>query len=94
MAANILADAFQEVSKLDMPNDRIKEVDTTRTETLHSHPPQDCVTKDFILQELNWAIQRLKTKKAPGTEGITNQMILHLGPQARQKPLALFNQPW
>ena len=39
MAANILADAFQEVSKLEMPKESIKVVDATKKENL-SHPPQ------------------------------------------------------
>ena len=93
MAANILADAFQEVSKLEMPKESIKVVDATKKENL-SHPPQDCMTKDFTVQELKWAIKRLKTKKVPGKDGITNETILQLGPQARQKVLALFNQSW
>ena len=93
MAANILTDAFQEVSKLEMPKERIKVVDAAKKENL-SHPPQDCMTKDFTVQELNWAIKRLKTKKVPGKDGITNETILQLGPQAQQKLLALFNQSW
>nr|KAG5704570.1 hypothetical protein BaRGS_031834 [Batillaria attramentaria] len=37
---------------------------------------------------------RLKTKKAPGKDGICNEMIKHLGPAARRKLLELFNQSW
>ena len=40
------------------------------------------MTKDVTLQELKWAIMSLKTKKAPGEDGIRNEMILHLGPHA------------
>nr|KAG5712205.1 hypothetical protein BaRGS_014555 [Batillaria attramentaria] len=52
------------------------------------------MTSDLSLAELNDAISRLKTKKAPGKDGICNEMIKHLGPAARRKLLELFNQSW
>nr|KAG5707272.1 hypothetical protein BaRGS_000046 [Batillaria attramentaria] len=52
------------------------------------------MTSDLSLAELNDAIRRLKTKKAPGKDGICNEMIKHLGPAARRKLLELFNQSW
>ena len=38
-------------------------------------------------------IRRLKTKKASGPDGVTNDMILHLGPSAKKAILALFDKP-
>ena len=45
----------------------------------------DAIQKD----ELEAEIRTLKTKKTPGPDGVTNDMILHLGPSAK-KPFWLF----
>ena len=94
MAANVLADAFQEVSKLEIPKTRTKEVESATRDQLQAHAPKDCMTKDFSSQELNSAIKKLKTKKAPGKDGIAYEMIIRLGPHARKKLTELLNQSW
>ena len=52
------------------------------------------MTDDLTMAELNDAIRRLKSKKAPGKDGVCNEMIKHLGKNARQKLLELFNLSW
>ena len=52
------------------------------------------MTTDFTKAELNDSIRRLKTKKAPGKDGVCNEMIKHPGPAAREKLLGLFDQSW
>lgn len=52
------------------------------------------MTLDLTLSELNDAIRRLKTRKAPGKDGVCNEMIKHLGPTAKRKLLELFNLSW
>ena len=94
MAANILADAFQEYSKLEMPKHRMKEADSDTKENLRSKPADDSMMKGFSMYELTTAMKKLKKKKAPGKDGITNEMIAQLGPHARKKLLSLFNQSW
>ena len=47
--------------------------------------------EDLTMAELNDAIRRLKMKKAPGKDGVCNEMIKHLGTTARRKLLELFN---
>ena len=49
---------------------------------------------DFSLYELQKAIHKLKTKKAPGPDGITNEMLKHLSPAAKEALLFIFNQSW
>ena len=50
----------------------------------------DAIQKD----ELEAEIRTLKTKKAPGPDGVINDMILHLGPTDKKAILALFNKSW
>ena len=51
--------------------------------------------KTYLLKdELEAEIRTLKTKKASGPYGVTNDMILHLGPSAKKAILALFNKSW
>ena len=94
-AANLLADIFADESTNKAPTQRRKDVERqlqekTQQQTNFSPP----MTSDFTMAELNDAIKRLKTKKAPGKDGVCNEMIKHLGPTARQKLLELFNLSW
>ena len=52
------------------------------------------MTSPFTEMELSTAIAKLKTKKAPGKDGILSDMLKHLGSQARGKLLLIFNQSW
>ena len=52
------------------------------------------MTSEFSIQELNCAIRQLKNKKAPGKDGISNEMIRHLGSVAKQKLLDIYNHFW
>ena len=50
--------------------------------------------QDFSMGELNAAIRKLRIRKAPGKDGILNDMIRNLGPATRQKLLLIINQSW
>ena len=52
------------------------------------------MTEAIQKDELEAKSRTLKTKKAPGPDGVTNDMILHLGPSAKKAILALFNKSW
>ena len=52
------------------------------------------MTSEFSIHELNCAIRQLKNKKAPGKDGISNEMIRHLGSLAKQKLLDIYNHSW
>ena len=49
---------------------------------------------NFIKAELNDAIRNLKTKRAPGKDGVCTEVIKHLGAAPREKLLELFNQSY
>ena len=38
--------------------------------------------------------EKMKEKKAPGPDGITNEMLKHLGPGAKRTLLRIYNQSW
>ena len=50
--------------------------------------------QDFTIQELNSAIRKAAPRKAPGPDGITNEMISHLGNLAKKKLLQFINRTW
>ena len=56
--------------------------------------PTPPMMSELTMSELNDAISRLKNKKAPGKDGVSNEMIKHLGPAAKTKLLEIFNLSW
>ena len=46
------------------------------------------------MTELRQAIEKLKKKKSPGPENITNEMLQHLGNTALKKILDMYNLSW
>ena len=84
-AANILADSYRDESTTTLPNTRVKEVRRKLKQQLKHQTPTESMTATFSLAELNSAIRKLKTKKSPGKDGITNEMIKHLGPKGKEK---------
>ena len=53
-----------------------------------------CMTECLTLRELEEALKKMKQKKAPGPDGITNEMLKHLGPGAKRTLLHIYNQSW
>ena len=94
MAANILAENFKDNSLLDIPRDRAAEVRNQVKHAASIATASQLMTADFTIQELQDACGRLRTKKSPGKDGITNEMIKNLGNYAQQKLLDVFNQSW
>ena len=48
----------------------------------------------FIKPELKRALWAIKSRKAPGPDGVSNDMLKHLGPRARDCLLDLVNHSW
>ena len=48
----------------------------------------------FRLEELVKEISRTKMKKSPGPDGLSNEMLVHLGPVARETMLSIINCSW
>ena len=48
----------------------------------------------ITIAELKKTIRKLKKKKSPGPDGITNEMLIHLGNTALSKLLETLNLSW
>ncbi len=60
------------------------------------HPPNDHsgFTKALTMTELKAALRKLKPHKAPGSDQITNAMIINLGSNCMAVLLNLINITW
>ena len=97
MAANVLARAFEEESTASPSADRVKDVRTQTRAVLQNSATagvDPCMTECLTLRELEEALKKMKQKKAPGPDGITNEMLKHLGPGTKRTLLRIYNQSW
>ena len=93
-AAYLLADSFREDSLLDISREKQADIRMKTKEQLQKQSPTPSMTSEFSIHELNCTIGQLKHKKAPGKDGISNEMIRHLGSVAEQKLLDIYIQSW
>ena len=96
-AANVFAELYQEQSTTHVAGKRIKEVrEETENIILSLYGEErDCsMTDPFSIKELKDALKKMKTKKAPGPDGITVYMLKHLGACSRAVLLKIFNHSW
>ncbi|KAK3779719.1 hypothetical protein RRG08_013674 [Elysia crispata] len=49
---------------------------------------------DFTIAELEGALRKSKKGKAPGRDGVTQEMLSHMGPKAKDALLRLYNRSW
>ena len=93
-AAYLLADSVREESLLDISREKQADIRMKTKEQLQKQSPTPSMTSEFSIHELNCAIRQLKNKKAPGKDGISNEMTRHLGSLAEQKLLDIYNHSW
>jgi ribonuclease HI/endonuclease/exonuclease/phosphatase family metal-dependent hydrolase len=93
-AANAFAHSFAKVSDTKVPNNRKKEIRQEERDRTTTNNDPDAMTAELTKEELIKAIKQLKKKKSPGPDGITNEMIQHMGNTALQKLLDIYNQSW
>ncbi|KAK7113996.1 hypothetical protein V1264_000134 [Littorina saxatilis] len=92
-AANAFAQAYRGESDTTIPLPLQKEVRTEIRERTERNV-QDAMQQDITMAELKNAIKKLKKKKSPGPDNITNEMLQHIGNSALQKLLGIFNLSW
>ena len=95
-AANVLARVFEEESTALPSVDRVKDVRTQTRAVLQNSASagfDPCMTECLTLRELEEALKKMK-QKAPGPDGITNEILKHLGPGAKRTLLRIYNQSW
>ena len=95
-AANILATAYKAESEVNLTHTRIQEVrveakiiQQSKRETV-----DPCMSKSLTQWELEDAIRKLKQKKTPGPDGVTDEILKHLGQGAKRTLLAIYKQSW
>ena len=96
-AADTFATLYEKESTIYMGRQRTKLVREETSKLLSSDPPAPedrCMSDLLTMKELKQAIRKLKSKKAPGPDGITGDMLKHLGPAAKTVLLQIFNQSW
>ena len=91
-AANTLANMYQEESTVKLPRDRTKEVRNQLRQP--NKGGSSCMSDPIRPDELESALKTLKCKKAPGPDGICNDMLKHMGCYTKKTLLQLFNASW
>jgi hypothetical protein len=83
-AENIFVDIFAQVSQIPIPPERAQEV-FAETEVLMgaATAPEEHMTSNLTIKELEIAIHSLKQRKSPGPDGVTNDMLRRLRPVAK-----------
>jgi hypothetical protein len=94
IAANTLARMYQQDSTVTLPRERTRAVREQLRQTLIHDEANSCMSFALRMEELEEAIRALKCKKAPGPDGISNDMIKHFGNTAKHALLKLFNLSW
>ena len=95
VAANVLARVFEEESTASPSADRVKDLRIQTRAVLQNTATagfEPCMTECLTLRELEEVLKKMKQKKAPGPDGITNEMLKLLGPGAKRTLLRIYNQ--
>lgn len=85
VAANVFAKAHKAESEVDLSPTRVREVRIETRDLLNTAGVERApyMTENITHRELEDALKKLKLKKAPSPDGITNEMWKHLGTGAK-----------
>ena len=93
-AANVFAKSYAKESDTSIPRVRERKIRKEETERSNKYEEDTEIQKCLTMKELKKAVNKLKKKKAPGPDNITNEMLQHLGNTALQKLLDIYNLSW
>ena len=93
IAANTFAATYAKDSFVTMPAERTRAV-RQETRELGHNSNSSCMTSPIRMDELISAIKALRCKKAPGPDGVSNDMIKHFGPNTKHTLLKIINRSW
>ena len=94
-AANEFAQLYRRESTLPLTTKKVGDMkEKLKQEEKQKNVPSPCLNSTLKISELNSAVRSLKPKKAPGPDGVSNDMLKHLGPIARKMLLEIFNRSW
>ena len=89
--ANKLQTNYEEVSNIPVTMQHQREARSEQRVTQTLQTTNECMDKKLTLNELQSALRQLKTKKSPGPDAITNEMLTHLGNKSTCKLMEIFN---
>uniref|UniRef100_A0A2C9LSL5 Endonuclease/exonuclease/phosphatase domain-containing protein n=1 Tax=Biomphalaria glabrata TaxID=6526 RepID=A0A2C9LSL5_BIOGL len=94
--SDALNHAFATISRTGERSEVSKALDSIRkAKAKRSYVYGEDETSTFITYgELDITLRKCKLRKAPGPDGISNEMLKHLGPIGRRKLLDLINRTW
>ena len=75
----------------DADEELLKELKQREKEKANDNP---LFEDTFTIQELNFALKKLKQRKSPGPDHIHNEMLMHLGQEGKKALLHLINMTW
>ena len=93
-AANKFADNYEDVSNIQVNGERKREARREERERRSDTAREEVMETCLTLNELQTALKKLKAKKSPGPDHITNEMLTHLGGHAAKTLLSIFNLSW
>ncbi|XP_053378628.1 uncharacterized protein LOC128548203 [Mercenaria mercenaria] len=94
-AANKFAENYEKVSNITVNRGRQREVRREERERRSKKSVQGRSDEaSLTLNELLTALKKLKAKKPPGSDHITNEMLTHMGSFATKTLLDVFNLSW
>lgn len=93
-AADYFADSFAEDNNIKVSPDKQKEAREYQQNSGQEEHIPEVMEAPITLKELEHAISKLRMKKSPGADGVTNEMIKNLGTAARAKLLQIYNICW
>ena len=91
-AANEFAKFYKKESILMIPQAKVKNTKEAIKSQLKNCQPEPCMKEELNIRELEAAIRKLKTRKAPGPDGVSNDMLKHLGPTPKKTLLEMYNR--
>ena len=91
-AADMFANTYTETSDIRVLPHQQAEVRKEQRNIKESADLPDLMDSTISIEELNYAIKKLKRKKSPGPDGITNEMLIYAGKPAQYKLLEIFNK--
>ena len=93
--ANEFAQLYRRESTLALTRKKVGDMkEKLKQEEKQENVPSPCLNSTLKISELSSDIRSLKPKKAPGPDGVSNDMLKHLGPIARNTLLEIFNRSW
>jgi ribonuclease HI len=93
-AADHFANSYANESSIDVGADKQREARKEQRERRNQKANPEIMEAPLSHHELCRALRKLKNKKSPGPDGISNEMLAHLGCAAVNKLLDIFNLSW